>query len=391
MKSHQIYTKLVVSLGVCMFLALTLNRMTLDSMEVRSQGVYGRVGEAIAALSKIVKEPNDLVFFYGSSMTRAGFSPRKFDAELADMGKDVTSFNYGFGGLNPYFQDFLSRRIADTMVENDRRIKLAMIEFNPFQTTQTRWNRSKPVLDSYLTLLASDSELVDESASDVTRMARLFSIKYLRDAISAEMVTTYFGRELFPGPPWQVYKDDESVVAERRKLGNLLRQQFDKEFPNYEGANWSYQRRGGGLTKKERSDESLALIDQYYEVSHTDNQMKNDRLSRIRTADIEELHFEPLLVEHFINTVKNFQAVSDNVEVILLPKNSKWIHTTKEGEKRLAEAIKQIELATGVTIKNHQNIAEITSDMYRDTTHLARYRGDVAYTDYLLKQYHSLF
>ena len=118
--------------------------------------------------------------------------------------------------------------------------------------------------------------------------------------------------------------------------------------------------------------------------------MKNDRLSRIRSADIEELNFEPLLVEHFINIIKNFQRVSENVEVMMLPKNSKWIKTTPAAEKRLAAVVKQIEEATGIKMKDHQNLPQITSAMYRDTTHLSRYRGDIAYTNYLIQQYQNI-
>jgi poly-D-alanine transfer protein DltD len=118
--------------------------------------------------------------------------------------------------------------------------------------------------------------------------------------------------------------------------------------------------------------------------------MKNDRLGRIRSADIEELNFEPLLVEHFISIVKNFQGIADNVEVVMLPKNSKWIHYTPAAKERLAKVVKQIEQATGTTVKNHQDLPVITSDMYRDTTHLARYRGDVVYTKFLVKKFWEL-
>ncbi len=125
----------------------------------------------------------------------------------------------------------------------------------------------------------------------------------------------------------------------------------------------------------------------YYAVSQTEARMKNDRLSRIRSADIEALHLEPLLVESFINVVKNFQSFSDKVEVVMLPKNSRYIHYSPAAKKRLAQAIKQIEKATGIKIKNHQDIEEVNADMFRDTTHLSRYRGDIAYTDFLFKQY----
>jgi len=155
MTSQKLYGKAMLAIGLCMALALLSIHFILQGMGANSQGVLGRVTESRAALPKIVKEPNEVVMFFGSSMTRAGFSPRKFDADLAEQGKQVKSFNFGFGGLNPYFQDFLSRRIADEFNKENRKIKLAMIEFNPFQTTQTRWSNASPVLDSFLTLLAS--------------------------------------------------------------------------------------------------------------------------------------------------------------------------------------------------------------------------------------------
>ena len=142
------YGKQVLALGLAMLAAMLLVRVILISMGANAQGILGRVTESREALTQVVKEPNELVMVYGSSMTQAGFSPRQFDTELAKMGKDITSFNYGFGGLNPFFQDYLSRRIAEQFENNDRRLKLAMIEFNPFQTTSVRWNRAESVVDS---------------------------------------------------------------------------------------------------------------------------------------------------------------------------------------------------------------------------------------------------
>ncbi|WP_212751247.1 hypothetical protein [Pseudoalteromonas citrea] len=71
----------------------------------------------------------------------------------------------------------------------------------------------------------------------------------------------------------------------------------------------------------------------------------------------------------------------------MLPKNSRYITYSAAGKLRLAQAIQQIEHATGITIKSHQDIKEVTPDMFRDTTHLSRYRGDIAYTDFLVKEY----
>lgn len=391
MTSQKLYAKVIITIGLCMLAAVVIIQLIITSMGAKTQGVLGRVTESRAALSQVVEEPNQLALFYGSSMTRAGFSPRQFDAQLAKIDKNVTSFNYGFGGLNPYFQDFLSRRIVEEFEKSDRRLKLTMIEFNPFQATKTRWNRAEPVLDSFLTLLASDRELLEIALQNFTRGVRLFNIKYLRDNISAEIITTVFGQDMFPRQRSGGFEDDEETIAERRRLGQLLSVQFDKEYPNYIDTEWSYEWRGGGTIPEERSAETLAIFEEYYNVSQTDAAMKNDRLGRIRSADIEELNFEPLMIEHFINIIKNFQRVSDNVEVIVLPKNSKWIKTSPEANRRLADVLLHIEQATGVKIQDHQSIPEITPEMYSDTTHLSRYRGGVVYTDYLVKLYADLF
>ena len=391
MESHKIYGKAITSIGLCMFVALAAFHLFVELSGASKQGTIGRVSQARSALALITKEPEELVFFFGSSMTRAGFSPRDFDRLLLLRDKQTKSFNFGFGGLNPYFQDLLSRRIVDEFVDKDRKLKLAMIEFNPFQTTSTRWRRAKPVVDSYTAMLSSNSELMNISLQDPSRGVRLLSTKYLRRNISAELVTTVFTQELFPSRPYTQLQEDDAVKKEQRRLQGLLEKQFDKEFPDYQNQQWSYAWRGAGPIKQERSEKTLDLLKQYYTVRHTDVLMQNDRLARIHSADIEELNFEPLLIEHFINIIKNFQKVSDNVEVLLLPKNSKWIKNTIGGEERLAEVIQEIELATGVKIKNHQNLPEITSDMYRDTTHLSRYHGDVAYTNYLIKEFAEKF
>lgn len=387
MTSRKIYLKITVAIALAMGLSVVLLRGFLELNEANKAGILGRVLQAQNALPKIVKEPQELVMFFGSSMTRASFSARIFDKNINAQGGNIKSFNFGFGGLNPYFQDFLSRRIAERFVENDRRLKLALIEFNPFQTTQTRWNRAKFTVDSFLTMLATDQELYQIAKNDLTRGIRLFNIKYLRNDISAEMITSYYGRELFPPKRNERFKDDEVTIAAAREIGAELNKLFEKEYPDYNGEDWYYPWQGAGTIPEERSEHTLQQFREYYRVTQTDAAMKNDRLSRIRSADIEEMHFEPLLVESFIQIVKNFQQFSDIVEVVMLPRNTRWIHYSEEGKTRLEKTIKQIESATGITIVSHQELEEIDLDMFRDSTHLARYTGDIAYTNFLVKQY----
>jgi hypothetical protein len=163
-------------------------------------------------------------------------------------------------------------------------------------------------------MLSNDEELWQILRQDLSRGIHLFNIKYIRNHVSAEMVTSYYSREIFPPQRGQKFKDDEEIVTARRSLGNELTEAFKQEYPNYEGADWYYPWRGAGTIPQERSAKTLAVFDSYYAVTQTDAQMKNDRLSRIRSADIEELHFEPFLVESFIGIVKNFQRFSDTVK-----------------------------------------------------------------------------
>ena len=49
--------------------------------------------------------------------------------------------------------------------------------------------------------------------------------------------------------------------------------------------------------------------------------------------------------------------------------------------------IMQTEEATGITIRDHQDLDIIDPTMFSDTTHLARERRDVRYTNYFIQQY----
>jgi len=84
--------------------------------------------------------------------------------------------------------------------------------------------------------------------------------------------------------------------------------------------------------------------------------------------------------------VKNFQAFSDQVEIVMLPRNTDWIVNSPEGLARLEDAIQQIETGTGIRIRNHQDLPSITPQMFSDATHLNRYQGAVNYTKHLIQE-----
>lgn len=387
---RKIYFKTLLAIALGMALSLLIVRAFTAMNDASGETFLGRVLQAQAALPRIVAEDQDLVMFFGSSMTQAGFSARQFDRQLAEQGVDVKSFNFGFGGLNPLFQDYVSRRIADEFERGDRQLKLALIEFNPFQTTLTRRDGAREAEDSFIALLSTPEELMDISLDDPETGIRMATIRYLRDGVSAEMITSFFSQPLQPPRPRTELEQDEEQEARLDELGADLGRLFEEEYPDFDGADWSYEWQGAGTIPEERSAETLEVFKQYYEVLRSDYRLDNDRLFRINTADIIELNFDPELVEAFIRVVQNFQRITEHVEVVLLPKNTDWIQNPPDAMQRQQQVLDRIVAETGVTIRNFQAIDEITPEMFSDTTHLARYSGDVPFTEFLVNQYAEL-
>ena len=371
-----------------MALAMGGVRLYTEANNVSGATVLGRVVQALDALPQITQEPDDLVMAFGSSMTRAGFSARQFDRQLAEQGVPVKSFNFGFGGLNPYFQDYVARRIREAFEAEDRRLKLAIIELCPFQVTEARWNGAQEAIDSYFTILANQDELWQVVREDPARGIRLLNIHYLRDDISAEMVTWYFGQPLRGGRPRSGLPVDEEAAERRREVGETLSERFEQDYPDFpDDVDWHYPWQGAGTIPEERSAETRDLLAELYALGRTEQRMSDDRLHRINCCDIEELHFEETLIAAFVRMVKQFQMFSDQVEIVMLPRNEAWINYPPEGRQRLNALIERLEQETGLIVHDHQQLDVITPEMFSDTTHLTRYGGDVAYTQFLVETY----
>ena len=382
-----IYLKIFIAISLGMSASMGLVRLFSVANGVGSDTLLTRVMVAKQALPKITAEEKDLTMFFGSSMVGAGFSPRQFDQALKEQGVEIKSFNFGFGGLNPFFQDYLSRRIRDEFNAGDKRLKLALIEFNPFQTTIRRHNRSKSAKDSFVTMLASDKEVWDITLRDPKRGLRMYNIRYLRDNVSAEMVTSHFGKGFLPPRKRSTLEKDEAIMEREKEIAEELEKRLEQDYPNRVPTPWSYKWQGGGTIPQERSAETLELSNEWYALHRSDFWMDGDRLARTHTADIIDLNFDEELVESFIRIVKNFQSFSDHVEVVLLPKNTQWIQNPPEALARMQTVLDRIERVTGVTIRNCQDLDEMTPEMFGDATHLNRYQGAVAFTNYLINTY----
>jgi hypothetical protein len=356
-----------------------LNNASLDTY-------IGRMAEARAALPRIAQEEAEVVIFFGSSMVQTDISPRQFDEELSRKGIDVKSFNFGFGGLNPLFQEYLSRRINDSFLENEKRIALSLIEFNPFQATLVQRKRGDSLEDSLIPFLASDSELRDLLLDDPKRGIRLFVIRYLRGSVSAEMLTSFLARGLRPRQYSDLVEDPE-IIEKRRLLRRELPKQFAIDFPGREKTDWAYDWQGGYSLPQERSAASMELYRQYFETKLSKKLLENDLFVRVKTADIVGLHLDDELVSAFIRVVENLRDVSDRVDIALLPRNTDWIVYPPDAQARLDHAINRIENETGITVQNYQEIDSITPRLFDDTTHLASYTGRVVFTHFLADRY----
>lgn len=389
---RRIFRRIILAILVGMGVAMGLVRGFTEAMGANSQEILGRVLEGQHGLKRLLAEDDgDLVMVYGSSMADAGFGPREFDQHIRELGGDVSTWNFGFGGLNPMFQEFLARRIVDDLNANDRRLKLLLIEFNPFQATKTRRNRAKAIEEPYMSLLLSGDEIADRILEDPASGLRIAEIRYLRDGASAEAITTYLLAEPFQeGAADPGIEEDEAVEARLDEVIDAYFPKYEAEFPEFADCDWCYDWKGGGPLRSERSDELIALMEEYYALVQADYKMQLDRLNRINTSGIIELDFDEDLVVGFIEMVNALKQIADNTEIILLPKNDDWIVNPPEALARLQRVLERIESETGVRVRNFQTIDAVTNDMFGDTTHLNGLDGLEAFTKFLADEYAHL-
>lgn len=352
------------------------------------RGGEDRATSEIKYLPQLVAENREKkkTMVFGSSMVQAGFQPKIFDQFMTDQGIDSISYNYGMGNLNPKFQEILSRRIQEEFENSGQRLKLALIEFNPFQATTVRKTVTRFIDEQNIATLSTDRELLNIFLDDPTLGARLFTIRYLRAGISAELITSQltFGTGVVQLNPVEGLKEAQRISGE---LEGQLTAGLRKDIPGYTGAPWSSEERGGRVDKTRLSDTTLAAMDAYVASRRHPAFMQRDLQRRIQTADIIELGFDQELIDAFIRIVKNFQTFSDQVEVLLLPRNTDWVTYSPDTQARLDAVLQTISERTGVKIRNHQVLPQIKPEHFIDTTHLSYYDGIDIYTRYLAEEY----
>lgn len=328
------------------------------------------------------------VMVFGTSMVQAGFEPDQFDAYFTSRGQDVVSYNYGVGNLNPEFQQYVTAHIRRELEASGETLALALLEFNPFQTTKSRDVLGAITRDQNEAVLLSVGDLWDITLEDPDRGLRLFNIRYFREGISAELLSSIFALD---GPIDFDRPSPEFEAARERR--NEMQRAFRDTLPedsNPFAANWSIDRRGGRIDKSQLSEESLDALYDYAESFVHPALMEPDLQRRINQGDILGLDFEERLVQAFINMVNDLNAVSDQMEVVLLPRNTDWVVYTPEVQAKLDALMERVTRETGVTVRDMQDHPDITPEMFVDTTHLSFALGIDTYSRVLAETYESV-
>lgn len=328
------------------------------------------------------------MLIFGSSMVQAGFEPYQFDEYFTAQDIDVASINYGVGNLDPEFQQYITRDARRKLEVAGQKLDLTLLEFNPFQTTVARGTFGDITRDQNEAILLTPSDLWEITLRDPERGLRLFNIRWFRNGISAELISSAFTiaeDDFIPG--------NEEEIALARERRNETRRVFLASLP--EGVDpfpvdWSQELRGGRLDKRLLSTESLEALQIFMDSYRAPAFMAADQQRRIIQGDIQGLGFDERLILAFINKVNDLKAVSEYMEVILLPRNTDWINYTPEVQQKLDRLMERITRETGVPVRDFQDHPDITPEMFRDTTHLSFGSGIDAFTRLLAETYEDI-
>ena len=349
-----------------------------------------RLHEAIVELPAIAAYPQQTALFFGSSLVWNGFLPEVFDARLSERGVGLASFNLGFGGLNPEIQRVLARRLRTAHEAVGRRAKLAIIEFNPFQTTRVRAIGDGFVRDQHLMMLATRTEIAALALEAPERAARYFSGQVFRNSLSAETVTGSLGF-IATGIGGMIdvdHADVEKPSAEaQRELDRRKQAVIDVLVGLWRAHGgiprlWELEFRGEMRLDFPETHDALEIG-----LRPNDWNQLDDLEMRLRCCDIEELRFDEALVEEFIALVAEFSAFADHVEVVLMPVNHAWVKRTAAAEGRLRAVVERIERETAVRVVDFQSTPSIDPEQFFDVTHLSPLSGARVFSAHLADHY----
>lgn len=376
------YTMFIAA--ITMLPAVGLVNWLTRSAESSAGDIFGiqRIRSVIESMDYMAEVDGDTALFVGSSLVKDGFSPRVFDAALAQAsGSRVTSFNVGMGNMKPSYQKILVRRMAETFALHQRNAALTLIEFNPFLVTDARQQFRPFMTEQIQAVLMSPDEVMDTLWDDPERFARLVSIKYLRNGVSAEAITGgvrfLVGQAQAQAPMMNQLTDDQlKHIQQLSEFRSELNKYIYQEHPVTKKSHvWNPLTQGGLIDMMDLSPQAQALAAKISGEMRHPKALEMDLAGRIQCCDIENLSFNDKLIDEFVDTVKSAQRFSDRVEIVVMPRNRKWVQPSPEGQQRLAQMLAHLQQVTGVTVRNYQEHEAFDESAFYDVTHLSMDSG----------------
>ena len=381
-------------LGAALFVSAVLLFRGFIMLLLAMAGIGGdplnaRISQGLAHLPDLVAENSvrSSVIVFGSSLVEQGFSPVVFDNEMRELGFITASYNYGFGGLNPEYQRLIVKRMKEKVEAEQEKIDLVLIEFNPFQTTLKRKINDTFMADQRYASFSSIDELWDITTQDPERGVRLFTIRFLRGQISAELITGALGLAIGSMNQTVIGEEHDELVARRKELEAELVRLIEQDGGDPYGISWDPEFRGGRLDADSLSKEFSDVVSEFMSVYRHPVFVQGALERRISCCDIVDLGFDEFLIVEFIEMVRIFQTMSDRVEIILLPQNHYWVKNPPETKKKLAMVLDRISRETGVVVKNYQRHTQINKTHYMDASHLTPTEGAEIFTRTLVQDY----
>jgi len=377
-----LYTMLIAALTLLPAMGL-VNWLT-RSAENSAGDIFGiqRIRSVTESLDYMATTEGNTALFIGSSLVKDGFSPRLFDQAVKEAsGADVTSFNVGMGNMKPTYQKLLVQRMADTYARHQATAQLTLLEFNPFLVTEARQAFRPFMTEQIQAVLMSPQQVTNTLWEDPEQFARLLSIKYLRHGVSAEAITggiRFLVTQAQAQAPMlqELTQDQLDHIQQLATFRSRLNQYIRQEHPvTYKSHVWNPVTQGGLIDMMDLSDEARELVVTISQQMRHPKAMEMDLQGRIQCCDIENLTFNDKLIKEFLDTVETAKGFSQQVEIVLMPRNRDWVQLSAQGQQRLQQMLAHLAQQSGVAIRNYQDHAALDGNDFYDVTHLSMDQG----------------
>lgn len=381
----------VISLVLLAPAVLTVNAIT-QGLEAKVGDIFGiqRIRSVAESTDYMAQTSGDTVLVFGSSLVNEGFSPRYFDQRAESrLQHDITSYNIGMGNMKPAYQLLLAKRLREAHERNNKRAHLSVIELTPFLLTKRR-NAFRPYMNEQVTaVFMSEHELWAQAWEDPDRFARLFSIRHLRDGVSAEAITGGL-RLLLNAAQAQapvissLPAEEIARLEEQRQLLTKMRHQIASEQPQTGKSHvWNPATQGSPVDMMDLSPETQALVVTVTEKMRNPNNLKRDLQERVDCCDIIELDFDDSMVEEFIAIVEEFKQFSDHVELVIFPAPPSLIQPSDDTMARQQSVVQRIVNRTGASVRDYQFDSTFDDSHFYDATHLSMDKGRIVFSQRL--------